>query len=349
MKNLLKNAREQKGLKTREVAQILSIDQALVSKFESGTRKPTKEQITKLARLLEINFEKLMTVWLKEKIIHEIGQEEFALQALKDAEIEIKSLRISSANQISPQLQKLLNEIDILKLKLDTLNSIDNSQMIHDSELEYTFESNRLEGNTLTLAETNLVVNEGQTISGKNMREHMEALNHIEAIAFIKNMIDKKLTLNEREIIAIHSLILRGILPKEAGQYRKISFAVKENGFTPSDPSRIQKEMEALFSWYEMNRSNLHPVILATEIQARVLAVYPFTNGNGKISRLIMNLVLLQNGYVLANIKGDSQTRTQYYKKLKSALTGNNKDSFILFIAQIEKENLERHIAIMSL
>lgn len=344
MKSLLKNAREQKGLKTKEVAQLLSIDQALVSKFESGTRKPTREQITKLAALLEINFETLMTVWLKEKIIYQIGQEEFALQALKDAEVEIKSLLISSANRTSPRLQKLLDEIEALKLKLKTFNPIGNSQITHDSELEYTFESNRLEGNTLTLSETDLVANEGQTISGKNMREHMEALNHIEAIAYIKNMIDKNLVLNEREFISIHGLILRGILPKEAGQYRKTAIAIKGNSFTPADPSIIQKEMEALFSWYEMNRSTLHPVILATEIQLRILAIYPFTNGNGKVSRLIMNFVLLQNDYLIANIKGDSETSMQYYKKLENALTGNDREAYILFIAQIEKENLERHI-----
>ncbi|MGO4817739.1 Fic family protein [Flavobacterium sp. W22_SRS_FP1] len=348
MKSLLKNARELKGLKTREVAQLLSIDQALVSKFESGTRRPTKEQITKLAALLDVNFEILMTAWLKERIIHEIGQEEFALQALKDAEVEIKSLRKSAASKISPQLQKLLNEIDRLKLKLETTEPINNSQITKDSDLEYTFESNRIEGNTLTLLETNLVINEGQTISGKNMREHMEALNHIEAIAFIKNMVDKNLSLNERELTSIHSLILRGILPKDAGQYRKISFALKENGFTPSDPLKIEKEIEALFKWYEKNRSTLHPIILATEMHQRILAIYPFTHANGKVSRLIMNFVLLQNGYIIVNIKGDSETRMKYYKKLENALTGINEDSFILFIAQIEIETLERHAAMLS-
>lgn len=348
MKSLLKISREQKGLKTREVAQLLSIDQALVSKFESGTRKPTKDQIIKLAALLEINFETLMILWLKEKIIHEIGQEEFALQALKDAEAAIITLRISSANKISPQLQKLLDEIDLLKLKIKTFSPIENNQITQTLELEYAFESNRLEGNTLTLSETDLVVNGGQTITGKNMREHMEALNHIEAITFIKNMIDKNIVLNEKECNAIHSLILRGILPKEVGQYRKIPFTVKENSFTPSDPSKIQKEMEALFNWYEINKSTLHPIILATEMQQRVLAIYPFTNGNGKVSRLLMNLILLQNGYVIANIKSDSETRTQYYKKLENALTENNKEPFTLFIAQIEKENLQRYIAIMS-
>jgi transcriptional regulator with XRE-family HTH domain len=82
MKNLLKNARENKGLKTREVAQLLGIDQALISKFENGTRKPTKEQIKKLASLLEIDFEELMIAWLKEKILYEIGQDEFAIKAI---------------------------------------------------------------------------------------------------------------------------------------------------------------------------------------------------------------------------------------------------------------------------
>ena len=81
MKTLLKNAREKKGLKTREVAQLLGIDQALISKFESGSRKPTRDQVIKLASLLEIDLETIMVAWLKEKILYEIGQDEFALKA----------------------------------------------------------------------------------------------------------------------------------------------------------------------------------------------------------------------------------------------------------------------------
>ena len=90
MKTLLKNAREQKGLKTREVAQLLGIDQALISKFESGTRKPTREQVIKLASLLEIDLETIMVAWLKEKILYEIGHDEIALKALIVAEQEIR-------------------------------------------------------------------------------------------------------------------------------------------------------------------------------------------------------------------------------------------------------------------
>ena len=112
MKTLLKNAREQKSLKTREVAQLLGIDQALISKFESGSRKPTREQIIKLASLLEIDLETIMVAWLKEKILYEIGQDEFALKALLVAEEEIRYQGKSSKKKISTTLQKILDEID---------------------------------------------------------------------------------------------------------------------------------------------------------------------------------------------------------------------------------------------
>ena len=346
MKTLLKNAREQKGLKTREVAQLLKIDQALISKFESGTRKPTKEQIVKLATLLEIDFETIMILWLKEKIIFEIGQEEFALKALRIAEKEIIHIRNSASNKTSVALQKLLDEIDVLKVKLDSFRPFVNKPTLQAIELEYTFESNRIEGSTLTLSETDLVVNEGQTIPGKSMREHLEAINHQEAIAFIKNRMDKNITLNEKDFLSIHSLILRGILPKEAGQYRNVSITLKEKSFIPSEPSDIQKEIEALFNWYEMNRKSLHPIILASTIKERLLAIHPFINGNGKVSRLLMNLILLQHGYQIANIKADGDKRTLYYQALKTTLTKQNKEDLVLFIAQTEKESLERFLEI---
>ena len=99
MKTLLKNGREAKALKTRELAQLMGIDQALVSKFETGSRKPTKEQIVKLSSILGIDYETLMIAWLKEKILYEIGDEHFALKALKEAEDELKYISTANQNQ----------------------------------------------------------------------------------------------------------------------------------------------------------------------------------------------------------------------------------------------------------
>ena len=348
MKTLLKNAREQKGLKTREVAQLLGIDQALISKFENGSRKPTKDQVIKLASLLEIDFETLMVAWLKEKILYEIGQDEFALKAMNMVREEMENSYVTVKKSISKNLLSILNEIDALKAKLDQFRQFDSYRIAQALELEYTFESNRIEGNTMTLRETDLVINEGLTISGKSMREHLEVINHQEAIAYIKHLIDKNTTLNEREVLSVHNLILRGINPEDAGRYRRVQVMIKGSSYMPPQPFLVSKEMEAFFIWFETNKNTLHPIVLAAELHERLVTIHPFIDGNGRTSRLIMNLILLQNGYVIANIKGDYDSRMQYYNALETAQTKNNKDDFLLFIAQIEKESLERYLEIIG-
>ncbi|MFM9825955.1 Fic family protein [Flavobacterium sp.] len=348
MKTLLKNAREQKGLKTREVAQILEIDQALISKFENGSRKPTKDQVIKLASLLEIDFETLMIAWLKEKILYEIGQDEFALKAINMVREELNNKYVTVKKSLSKNLISILNEIDVLKSKLDQFRKFNSYRITQALELEYTFESNRIEGNTLTLRETELVINEGLTISGKSMREHLEAINHQEAIAYIKHLIDKNTPLNEREVLSIHNLILRGINPEDAGRYRRVQIMIKGSTYMPPQPFMISKEMEEFFIWFETNKKSLHPIILAAELHERLVTIHPFIDGNGRTSRLVMNLILLQSGYVIANIKGDYKTRMNYYNTLETAQNKNNKEDFLLFVAQNEKESLARYLDIIG-
>lgn len=348
MKTLLKNAREQKGLKTREVAQLLGIDQALISKFESGTRKPTREQVIKLASLLEIDLETIMVAWLKEKILYEIGHDEFALKALLVAEQEIRYLSKPANKKLSTTLQKILDEIDVLKTKLNSFRKFDSFRIAQALELEYTFESNRIEGNTMTLRETDLVINEGLTISGKSMREHLEVINHHEAIAYIKDLMQKNMPINERELLTVHNLILRGIHPEDAGHYRKVQVMIQGSSHKPPQPFLVTKEMEDYFIWYETNKLSLHPIVLAAEMHERLVTIHPFIDGNGRTSRLVMNLILLQHGYIIANIKGDYDSRMHYYRTLETAQTKNNKEDFLLFIAQIEKESLERYLTIIG-
>lgn len=348
MKTLLKNAREQKGLKTREVAQLLGIDQALISKFENGSRKPTKDQVIKLASLLGIDFETLMIAWLKEKIIFEIGQDEFALKAMNMVREELENSYVAIKKTLSKNLLSILGEIDTLKAKLDKFRQFDSYRIAQALELEYTFESNRIEGNTLTLRETDLVINEGLTISGKSMREHLEAINHQEAIGYIKHLIEKNNSLNEREVLSIHNLILRGIMPEDAGRYRRVQVMIKGSSFMPPQPFLVSKEMEDFFIWYETHKNSLHPIVLAAELHERLVTIHPFIDGNGRTSRLVMNLILLQNGYVIANIKGDYDNRMKYFTALENAQTKNNKEDFLLFVAQIEKESLARYLEIIG-
>lgn len=348
MRNLLKNAREQKGIKTRELAQMMQIDQALISKFENGTRKPTREQVKKLAQALSIDFDTLMIAWLKEKILYEIGSDDLSMRAMAMVREEIENNYAVQKSSISKSLQTVLDEIDVLKNKLNKYRAFDSFRITQALELEYIFESNRIEGNTLTLRETDLVINEGLTVSGKSMREHLEAINHVEAIGYIKQLVERNFAFNERELLTVHNLILRGIHPEDAGRYRKVQVMIKGSAHMPPQPYLVAKEMEDYFIWMDQHKNKLHPVVLAAEMHERLVTIHPFIDGNGRTSRLIMNFILLQHGYVIANIKGEYETRMKYYQTLETAQTKQNKEDFILFIAQTEKECLERYLSIIS-
>ena len=348
MKTLLKTAREQKGIKTRELAQLMQIDQALISKFENGTRKPTREQVTKLSQLLSIDYDTLMVAWLKEKILYEIGSDDLTMRAMDMVREEIENSYSVQKTTISNNLQAILDEIDLLKTRLNKYREFDSYRISQALEIEYIFESNRIEGNTLTLRETDLVINEGLTVSGKSMREHLEAINHVEAIGYIKQLVERNFQINERELLSVHNLILRGIMPEDAGRYRKVQVMIKGSSHMPPQPYLVAKQMEDYFLWMEQQKNKLHPVVLAAEMHERLVTIHPFIDGNGRTSRLIMNFILLQHGYVIANIKGDYDTRMKYYQTLETAQTTHNKEDFILFVAQIEKDCLERYLSIIS-
>jgi Fic family protein/DNA-binding XRE family transcriptional regulator len=349
IKSLLKTAREKKGLMTREVAQQLGIDQALVSKFESGTRKPTRKQVIKLAEILDLNTEILLIDWLKEKILYEIGDDELALKAIVAAEEQVKYKNNQPQNITTPRgLKTLLSQIDKLKKKLDKFREFDSYRIAQALELEYTFESNRIEGNTLTLKETDLVINEGLTISGKTMREHLEAVNHKEAIDYVKHLIDKKSDVNEREVLTLHNLILRGIDQANAGKYRSVQVMIKGSAHVPPAPYLVAKKMEEYFIWYQTNKTKIHPVILAAEMHEKLVTIHPFIDGNGRTSRLVMNLILLKHGYIIANIKGDATSRMAYYNALEKVQTNKSKNDFLLLVAQTEHDALLRYIDIIG-
>ena len=348
MKNIIKNARIKKGLLVREVAGKLGIDQALISKFESGGRKPTREQIKQLAVLLDLDVQTLMVVWLKERILYEAGDDDLALQAILAAEQELKLRKVKKVKSVSKSLSTILKQIDKAKDELDKLRKFDSYRIAQALDLEYTFESNRIEGNTLTLKETDLVVNEGLTISGKSMREHLEAINHKEAIEYVKYLVERNSEINEREVLAVHNLILRGIDQANAGKYRNVQVMIKGSAHTPPAPYLVSKQMEDYFMWYNLNKARMHPVLLAAEMHERLVTIHPFIDGNGRTSRLIMNLVLLKQGYVIANIKGDSKSRISYYTALEKAQTEQSKNDFLELIANTEKVAIERYISIVG-
>lgn len=349
MNTKIKNARIKKGLKLREVAENLKIDASLVSKFESGAREPTKDQIIKLANLLNLDAHDLLIDWLSNQIVDDIGYGDFALEVLSVAEEKVKYHTKGDLKAVEDDLTLILKQIDVLKTKLKAHRNLDSYRIAQALELEYTFESNRIEGNTLTLKETDLVVNEGITISGKSMREHLEAINHKEAVEYLKELIRKDYEFCERDLLQLHSLILKGIDARNAGKYRDVQVMIKGSRHLPPQPFLVRKQMEDLFFWYEVNKKHLHPVVLAAELSERLVTIHPFIDGNGRTSRLIMNLILLKNGYVIANIKGDVENRMRYYQSLENAQVDQRKQDFHLFIAQEELSALNRYCTVLGI
>jgi len=177
---------------------------------------------------------------------------------------------------MNSRIDYLLTQIDALKQKLDVSRPLLNETILQAIDIEYTYNSNRIEGNTLTLRETDLVINKGLTIGGKSMREHLEAVNHYEAIALIKEFVTADNMLNENIIKDIHSLVLRGIDRENAGKYRSVPVAISGSRHEPPQPWQVPKLMEDLNFWIQEEAENLHPVIFAAEIHERIATIHPF-------------------------------------------------------------------------
>ena len=246
-------------------------------------------------------------------------------------------------------LESILTKINQRKSELDILRqNLDNATIKEALKVEFLYESNRIEGNTLTLRETQLVINEGMTISGKSMREYLEAINHKEAILFIEDLVTQKMELSEYVLKQIHGIVLYGIDRENAGVYRKLPVAIAGSKHLPPQPYLLQDLMEDYFQFYELHKDDLHPVVLAAEMHERLVSIHPFIDGNGRTSRLIMNLILLQHGFPLAIIGGDYESRMAYYDALEKVQTADDKQSFILLISEKVLLGLERYINILN-
>lgn len=207
-------------------------------------------------------------------------------------------------------MDDLLKRMTAKKKKLDghrplSVALVDNLNEWFKVELTYT--SNAIEGNTLTRRETALVVEEGITIGGKTLKEHLEAINHAKALDFIKGLIDKKRKdLTKREVLDIHSVILKKIDDDNAGRYRGVAVRIKGANVILPSPLKVRELMEGFFTWLH-SRNNDHPVKVAADAHFKFVSIHPFTDGNGRTARLLMNLLLMQKGYPPALIRKEDR------------------------------------------
>lgn len=230
-----------------------------------------------------------------------------------------------------------LTENDVFKLK-------------QAFDIEYTYQSNKIEGNTLSKNETHLVVNKGFTIRGKTLAEHLEAINHQEAIDYIRELSDADFRFDKRCLLDIHSLILHGINRENAGRYRREDVMISGSSFVPPSFLQVPRLMEQYFCFYEENKNTMHPVELAAEMHERLVTVHPFLDGNGRTARLVMNLILLRNGYPITILDSENEKRLAYYDCLELTQTGADPDKirFKLFIGNHVKKWLFVYLNLLA-
>ena len=206
--------------------------------------------------------------------------------------------------------------------------------------IELTYNSNAIEGNTLSRIETALVVEKGLTIGGKTINEHLEATNHALAIDFIKQQIKRKpCELREKDILKIHEIILDKIDRENAGIYRRFPVRISGSAVVFPNHRKVQILMDDFFSWLK-NENKMHPIELACEAHYRLVTIHPFIDGNGRTARLLMNMILMMHGFPVAIIRKND--RLAYLKSLEKPQLVNGEgdsknDYFKLMILAIDR------------
>ena len=241
----------------------------------------------------------------------------------------------------------VLKKIDALKLKIDAHRPLDAhllKQIREYFRIGMTYTSNALEGNSLTETETKIVIEDGITIGGKSVRDHLEALGHSEAYDLLFRLA-KKQEITEANIKELHRLFFYRIDEKQAGKYRKCRVIITGTDFIPPAPDKIPDLMRSFIAGLPEIRAKYHPVEFAAIVHRELVTIHPFIDGNGRAGRLLMNLALLQAGYPMAIIP--PILRRDYLDTLNKTHKGDDRP-FINFIAGVCYESAKEYLRLLE-
>jgi Fic family protein len=238
---------------------------------------------------------------------------------------------------------------DALRARLKDLrppNATEVKRLRDGFVVENTYNSNAIEGNSLTLRETALILEHGITIGEKPIKDHLEAIGHRDAFDYLYTLADKDEPLTEWTIKQIHSLVLMNDA-RNRGVYRSVPVTLLGAAHTPPEPYLIQPQMEALLAEYDGMKQRQHLIKAIAEFHLRFEGIHPFIDGNGRTGRLIMNFELIKAGFLPVNIKYTD--RRQYYDCFdRYHGDGHTPDALAALIAKYEVRELERYIEIIE-
>ncbi|HSQ48246.1 MAG TPA: Fic family protein, partial [Candidatus Deferrimicrobiaceae bacterium] len=237
--------------------------------------------------------------------------------------------------------EKTYTRILAKKMRLETQRPLSATlvEKLHDNmEIAYTYNSNAIEGNTLSLGETRMIIREGLTVRGKSLIEHLEAKNHPRAIAYIENLINNQL--EEPNIREIHNILFSGLC-ENPGNYRNAQVYLEGSDYVPPPAFEVPGLVLELVEWLKGNPEELRPIELAAVFHYKLVAIHPFDDGNGRVGRLLLNLLLIQKGYPFTVIK--TVDKQKYYDCLHKADADNLKP-LVNFVARCVEQSLDLYL-----
>ena len=193
-----------------------------------------------------------------------------------------------------------LSHIDQLKSLLDRLRPLPAevvAELKQRNDVRFSYHSTAIEGNTLTQSETALVLQDGLTIGGKRLAEHLEVIGHKQAIDFVEQLAQTGERIGEWQLRQLHQLVLYGDRTQSAGKYRTVNVMAAGSGHKYPDQVSVPDLMNDFTQWLAADSTDLHPVERAAEAHYRFVSIHPFSDGNGRVGRLLQNLLLIQSGY----------------------------------------------------
>ncbi len=258
--------------------------------------------------------------------------------------MEWKNIIEKNLSEIRPLLEGNIERVIQKRLKLDAkrpLPMMALDRIREDLFIEWSYNSTHIEGNTLNLNETRMVLREGITVKGKTLREHLEVSNHHEAIEFVECLVHDKSAINERDVLKIHAIVMTKIQREFAGIYRNGMVRISGANFVPPNPLKVQMLMDDFFEFINQNPLALNDIETATVLHHRFVWIHPFFDGNGRTVRLLMNLYLMQRGYPPAIILAND--RKKYYDALNQA-NGGNFEKLMLLVCQAIERSLDIYL-----
>ena len=241
----------------------------------------------------------------------------------------------------------MLRKIDLFQKEINALRPMEGEMLgqIQDYyRVGLTWTSNALEGNSLTESETKVLLEDGLTVGGKPLRDVFEAVDHAKAYDFMFSMF-KDRRIDEQTVLKMQEVFYQNIEPGYAGRYRDVRVLITGSQYPVATPEKVQEEMDRLFEWVRTERDGYHPVEFAAQLHKRFVFIHPFKDGNGRVARLLMNLALIQDGYLPAVVP--PILRGDYVSLLERAHRDDG--DFVEFIAERELESQKEMLRLFQI